>query len=119
MVTHQPGGAPAPAAAPHHGDGATCPHAPRSILRTARTGLFFPSPGEAGRQQGANQDDCATGVPLPQPTKGTVFFNALLKDVYLWRIALLTYTETVTHVCMPMCATGHADHRRAADLGEL
>jgi hypothetical protein len=40
------------------------------------------------------------------------------QSVYLLRIALLAYTGAVNGFCVLMRATGHADHPRAADLGE-
>jgi hypothetical protein len=73
--------------------------------------------GRSG-EQAPDQIKYATSYPLVNPHKRPSLLHAALQRRIRCAdcVARASYTITEQHMCM--CATGHADRPRAADLGE-
>jgi hypothetical protein len=88
------------------GNGATRVPTPHAVRRTAnmRFACFLRQGGQAAATTHKKDSLCTQRQPAAQ--------------VSFVRIALLDSAWFVNVLCMRTRPTGHADHRRAADLGE-
>jgi hypothetical protein len=112
------------------GTGRSVPTSPQSVLRTARkASSFVPSAGGQVRRSGGRRlpcpcgpgTVCERGMPLPQPTQRTVFCTKRPSTrTRAYPFCGLRCSTCLMRQCggVLMRATGHADHRHTADLGD-